>query len=83
MVPRDWRRGVIVPLHKKGSMKLCKNNRGISLLSVPGKVFASILNNRVRTVTVDKVMEEQARFRRGRGCAEQIFVMRQLAEKMI
>ena len=34
-------------------------------------------------MTVDEVMEEQARFRRGRGYAEQIFVMRQLAEKMI
>ena len=75
--------GVIVPIHKKGSMKLCKNNRGISLLSVPGEVFASILNNRAQTVTVDKVTEEQARFRRSRGCAEQIFVIRQLAEKMI
>ena len=31
----------------------------------------------------DKVMEEQAGLRRGRGCAEQIFVMRQLAAKMI
>ena len=83
VVPRDWRRAVIVPIHKKGSRKLCKNYRGISLLSIPGKVFASILNNRVRMVTEDKVMEEQAGFRRGRGCAEQIFVMRQLAEKMI
>ena len=70
MVPRDWRRGVIVPIHKKGSKKLCKNNRGISLLSVLGKGFASILHNRV---TVDKVMEKQVWFRRGRGCAEQIF----------
>ena len=83
MVPRDWRRTVIVPIRKKGSKKLCKNFRGISLLSVPGKVFASILNHRVRTVTKDKVMEEQAGFRRSRGCAEQIFVMRQLTEKMI
>ena len=39
--------------------------------------------HRVRTVTVDKIMEEQAGFKRGRGCAEQIFVMRQLTEKMI
>ena len=79
VVPRDWRRAVIVPIHKKGSKKLRKTYRGISLLSVPGKVFASILNHRVRTVTEDKVMEEQAGFRRGRGCAEQIFVKRQLA----
>jgi len=28
-------------------------------------------------------VEEQAGFRRGKGCTEQIFVMRQLAEKMI
>ena len=34
-------------------------------------------------MTEDKVMEEQAGFRRGRGCIEQIFVMRQLAERMI
>ena len=27
-------------------------------------------------------MEEQVGFRSGRGCEEQIFVMRQLAEKM-
>ena len=83
VVPRDWRRAVIIPIHKKGSRKLCKNYRGVSLLSIPGKVFASILNNRVRKVTEDKVMEEQAGFRSGRGCAELIFVMRQLTEKMI
>ena len=65
VVPRDWRRAVIVPIHKKGSRKLCKNYRGVSLLSIPGKVFASILNNRVRKVTEDKVMEEQAGFRSG------------------
>ena len=53
------------------------------MLSVPGIVFASILNHRVHTVTEDKIMEKQAGFRRGRGCAEQIFVMRQLTEKMI
>ena len=38
---------------------------------------------RIARVTEDQVMEEQAGFRSGRGCEEQIFVMRQLAEKMI
>ncbi len=51
MVPRDWIRAVIVPIHKKGSKKLCKNYRVFSLLSVSVKVFAGILNYRVRTVT--------------------------------
>ena len=81
--PEDWQKAVIVAIHKKGSKKLCKNYRGISLLSIPGKVFAKILDARMRQVTEGQVMEEQAGFRVGRGCRDQIFVMRQLAEKTI
>ena len=42
--PEDWQKAVIVAIRKKGSKKLCKNYRGISLLSIPGKVFAKILD---------------------------------------
>ena len=34
-------------------------------------------------MTESQVMEEQAGFRVGKGCRDQIFVMRQLAEKNI
>ena len=37
-VPKDWLKQLLVPLHKKGSLKDCDNYRGIALLSVPGKV---------------------------------------------
>ena len=47
VAPSDWRSAIIVPIHKKGSRKVCKNYRGISLLSILGKVFAKVLNNRV------------------------------------
>ena len=83
MTPKDWRRGIIVPIHKKGSRGVCKNYRGISLLSVPGKVFGKILNDRMRSITEGKIMEEQVGFRPGRGCGENVFVIRQLAEKML
>ena len=36
--PRDWQTGVIIPIFKKGDRKQCTNYRGISLLSLPGKV---------------------------------------------
>ena len=75
----DWRSAIIVPIHKKGTRKMCKNYRGISLLSIQGKVFAKVLSSRVQRVTEKKIMAEQTRFRSGRGCEEQIFVMRQLA----
>ena len=43
MTPKDWRRAIICPIHKKGSRRVSKHYRGISLLSVPGKVFGTIL----------------------------------------
>ena len=83
MTPKDWRRAIMFPFHKKGSRSVCKNYRGISLLSVPGKVFGTILNDRMRSITEGKLMEEQVGFRPGRGCAENVFVIRQLGEKML
>ena len=62
---------------------VCKNYRGISLLSVPGKVFGKTLNDRMRSITEGKIMEEQVGFRPGRGCMENVFMIRQLADKML
>ena len=45
LVPRQWREGLIVNLFKKGDKEDPGNYRGITLLSVVGKVFCKILNN--------------------------------------
>ena len=43
IIPTDWKRG-LVPLWKgKGDRQDCNNYRGMTLLSVPGKVFARII----------------------------------------
>ena len=40
VVPMDWHGACIVPLYKgKGDKCECSNSRGISLLSVVGKIF--------------------------------------------
>ena len=60
IVQRDWRRAVIVPLYKgKGDKGNCRNYRGISLLSVVGKIYAGILVERARRVTEGLIGEEQ------------------------
>ena len=41
--------GLIVPLHKKGSIENVENYRGFTLLSVVGKLFTSILNARLNS----------------------------------
>ncbi|KAI3369576.1 hypothetical protein L3Q82_024385 [Scortum barcoo] len=42
--------GVVVPLFKKGDRRVCSNYRGITLLSLPGKVYARVLERRIRPI---------------------------------
>ncbi|KAK3532712.1 hypothetical protein QTP86_028082, partial [Hemibagrus guttatus] len=49
-VPLDWVTGVVIPLFKKGDRRVCSNYRGITLLSLPGKVYSRVLGRKVRPV---------------------------------
>jgi len=51
-VPEEWRKATIVKLPKKGDTSDCNIWRGITLLSVPGKVFYTIMLNRLRDAVV-------------------------------
>ncbi len=44
--PTDWGKAIITPIYKKNDKKGCGNNRGISLLSIPGKVYTRVLQQR-------------------------------------
>jgi len=82
VVPLDWRSSIIIPLPKKGDLSDCNNWRGISLLSVPGKVMTTLMLNRMRQAIDSVLREEQAGFRAGRACNDQIFTLRQIIEKV-
>ena len=45
--PENWSEGLLTPLHKGGSRCEPDNYRGITLLSVLGKIFTRVLNNRL------------------------------------
>ena len=47
--PQAWSVGSIVPLFKKGNINDADNYRGITLVSCFGKLFTSVLNNRLVT----------------------------------
>ena len=74
-LPDDWTRGIIFPIYKDGDERDPLNYRGITLLSIVGKVYAQILNDRLtRWSENHKVLvEEQGGFRPGRGCPDQLF----------
>ena len=58
-VPLDWQTGVVVPIFKKGDRRVCANYRGITLLSLPGKVYAKVLERRLRPIVEPQSEEEQ------------------------
>ena len=83
-VPDDWQRACIVPIYKgKGDKGDCGKYRGISLLSIPGKVYGRVVINRVINHTESLIGEEQCGFRKGRGCVDQIFALKCICEKYI
>ena len=59
----------------------CKNYRGISLLSVVGKIYADISVDRVHSVTGSLIDDEQGGCRAGRGYVDQILTLIQIDEK--
>ncbi|MFA0954731.1 RNA-directed DNA polymerase, partial [Klebsiella pneumoniae] len=83
-VPEEWKFAVIVPLYKgKGDVYDCRNHRGISLLSVPGKLYGRLVIERVQGLTRAGISEVQCGFMPGRECAAHIFTVQQVVEKCV
>ena len=82
IIPTDWKRGLVVPLWKgKGDRQDCNNYRGVTLLSVPGKVFAQIIPDRVRHHLLEHQHPEQSGFTPKRSTIDRILALRVLAER--
>ena len=83
-IPQDLKDASIIHLYKrKGNPQVCDNHRGISLLSIAGKILAKILLNRLNA-HLDQaglIPESQSGFRKDRGTIDMIFTARQLQEK--
>ena len=84
IVPMDRRGACIVQLYKGKDDKYERSSsRGISLLSVVGKLYARVLIKRVRSVTECAIGEELCGFRQGRGCMDRVFAVGQVCEKYL
>ena len=83
-VPQDYKDASIKHLYKnKGMRNVCDNHRGISLLSIAGKILARLILNRIIKHLVDEIYpESQCGFRSGRGTIDMIFSLRQVEEKV-
>ena len=83
--PALWSFGLIVPVHKKDDRSKVENYRGITLLSALGKLFTSILNNRLYDYMVQNgiLKAEQGGFRKMHGTVDSIFTLKMLIDKYV
>ena len=84
-VPQDLKDASIIDLYKrKENRQQCDNHRGISLLSIAGKILARVILNRITNGITNIVYpESQCGFCSGRGPADMIFAYWQLQEKCL
>ena len=83
-IPQKFKDATIIHLFKrKGNPQVCDNHRGISLLSIAGKILARVLLNRLNEHLERSglLLESQCGFRKNRGTMDMIFTARQLKEK--
>ncbi len=81
--PKEWCDSYITPLHKSGSKIVESNYRGISIFSCLGKLFNTILNNRLENYIEEKnlISDKQIGFKRKCRTSDHMFILRTLVEK--
>ena len=72
--PVEWKKGCIIPIHKKGDKQLVSNYRPISLLPIFSKIFERILfNNLFKYLDQHALLNpNQSGFRPGDSCIHQL-----------
>ena len=83
MFPSDWRKGIIIPIYKKGDTDKVINYRGITLLSTAYKIYAAVLNERLKNEIEEKniLPEIQAGFRKSRSTIDNIHILQHIIDK--
>ena len=82
--PTAWTSAIIIPIHKSGNKNDPDNYRGVSLLSILGKVFAHILNKGLSWWQEEnKIAEEQIGFRTEYSTMYNVFVLYAIVQRYL
>ena len=83
--PTLWSFGLIVSIHKMDDRSKAENYRFITLLSPLGKLFTSILNDRLYDYMTKKgiLKAKQGSFKKRHGSVDSIFILKSLIDKLV
>jgi exonuclease III len=83
--PEQWTQGIIIPLHKKGSVNDVNNYRGITLVSCFSKLFTTIINKRIECFCENNntISDAQFGFRKGYSTIDAIYILMSIVQKYV
>jgi hypothetical protein len=84
--PSEWKTTIICPIYKgRGYIDEPGHNRGISLLSVFGKMFSGILTGKLRDWLMNREVLStiQAGFVRGKRTLDNVFIIKTIVDKYL
>ena len=80
-IPDHFNEALVVQIYKQGKPpELYSSYRPIALLNVTYKIFAKLLQTRLRETLDDRIVDFQYGYRKGRSTAEPIFIARRVQE---
>ena len=84
-IPKDWCKGVIIPVFKSGDNTQVENYRGITLLPTITKILFSIMVQRINVWAESKhiIPTEQFGFRSGYRTTDAIFILYALIQRSL
>ena len=70
LFPSNWKKGSIVPIHKKGDKQILKNYRPVSLLTICGEIFERLIFNEQFKFLLENnlISPNQSGFKPGDSC---------------
>ena len=82
---KQWSKGVIIPINKKGDNREPSNYGGITLVSCFGKLFTMILNELFKAwaATNNIISDAQVGFKADHSTVDAIFILESLVNKAI
>ena len=85
LYPNEWKKDILAPLHKSGDKTDVNNFRGLAYSSCLGKLFNSMLRQRLEKLCIDKcfVTPCQASGKAGAQTSDHLLVLKHIIHKYI
>ena len=75
--PSEWKKGIVVPIHKKDGKRCFKNYHPVSLLPICGKIFEKLIFNEMFKCFIENelISPNQSGFKSDDSCINQLYLL--------